>query len=224
MPRQPKFTHTKWTGLGLTRQTRYAALFNSREFQSVFDAKFFDRVDDRLYDLQKRGWTATALQASIFIALIVSLIHLKVKFNMLGISSEDINGAKEVLIIISAGIGIYWTSLNLQVDYLKEMLNAKAAILAGNNDDAKNVLLLAYGIPMGWDPPLVDEHVKHGWPRRIMTIISLCLLYLLKFFLWCTFTVLHLMIMIDIYQHPNFTPAVSVALLCLLVLLTCMCL
>jgi hypothetical protein len=59
----------------------------------------------------------------------------------------------------------------------------------------------------------VDEHVKHGWPRHIMRVISFCFFYLLKVFLWCAFTVLHLMIMIDIYRNPNFTPAVSLGII-----------
>jgi hypothetical protein len=112
---EPKLTNTKWSGLGLTRQARYRTLFTSREFQSVFDAKFFDRADDRLYDLEKRNYAVTGLQLTILAILVVSLIHLNLKVSFLGITSEDVSGAKELLVIISAAIGIYETGLNLRI-------------------------------------------------------------------------------------------------------------
>jgi hypothetical protein len=51
-----------------------------------------------------------------------------------------VSGAKELLVLISAAIGIYGTGLSLRINHLKEMLTARALILAGESEDAKNVI------------------------------------------------------------------------------------
>jgi hypothetical protein len=129
------------------------------------------------YDLQKRNFAVTGFQSTILIALVISLIHLKANFSFLGISSDDINSAKELLVIVSAAVGLYGTSLLVQIDYLKEMLDAKSAILAGQSTDAKNVLLLSYGFSGGWDPPLVDKYVAYGRFKKILQGATIGLSY-----------------------------------------------
>jgi hypothetical protein len=216
---EPKLTNTKWSGLGLTRQARYHTLFTSREFQSVFDAKFFDRAEDRLYDLEKRNYAATGLQLTIMTILVVSLIHLNLKVSFLGITSDDVGGAKEVLVLISAAIGIYETNLNLRINNLKEMLTARAVILAGESEDAKNVLLLSYGLGSYWDPAPVDKFLEPSKLKKTLRILTNVLAYLFLCFILIAFLTIHIMILVDISRNPSISVGVSAAVVCIVVAL-----
>jgi hypothetical protein len=179
-----------------------------REFQSI-DAKFFDRADDRLYDLEKRNYVVTGLQLTIMTVLVVSLIHLKLKVSFLGITWEDVSGAKELLVLISAAIGIFGTGLSLRINNLKEMLSARALVLAGENEDAKNVLLLSYGLASYWDPPPVDKFLEPSRLKKALQITTSVLGYLFLFFVIIAYLIIHAMVLVDISLHPSISVGVS---------------
>jgi hypothetical protein len=182
--------------------------FHLREFQSI-DAKFFDRADDRLYDLEKRNYVVTGLQLTIMTVLVVSLIHLKLKVSFLGITWEDVSGAKELLVLISAAIGIFGTGLSLRINNLKEMLSARALVLAGENEDAKNVLLLSYGLASYWDPPPVDKFLEPSRLKKALQITTSVLGYLFLFFVIIAYLIIHAMVLVDISLHPSISVGVS---------------
>jgi hypothetical protein len=67
------------------------------------------------------------------------------------------------------------------------MLTARALSLAGENEDAKNVLLLSYGLGSYWDPPPVDKFLEPSRLKKALRITTNVFGYLFMFFVIIAF-------------------------------------
>src|SRR5947209_6954767 len=115
MAKEPDILTTRWRTIGAARRERIRHVLSSDALREVFDGKFFERIEDRIYDLEKRESKFVGIQALIFLALGLSLIPIELSISILGISLRDTPGWRELLLVITGGLGVYSSILSKQV-------------------------------------------------------------------------------------------------------------
>jgi hypothetical protein len=218
MFRKSKLTATKWLFASSIRQERFRNLLSSDSMKDVFNDKFFEKVDKRLSELESRQLKIMAFGAVIFGVLALSLIPLKVQFSFFGITPTDTKGLREVLVLVGALLGLVSSTINREMGYLKEMLRARIDKQAGKNEDAKKFLSLPYGLAQYYDPVPDDPHLKSGFARVLLTIVSWALQVLIVLALIGALVLIQLTILVDIYRQPSISREFSIGVIAVIVM------
>lgn len=204
-------TSRAWRTLGDIRKEHFRALFASSAMKSVFDAEFFKVITARHFELQSRSLRLLAIQVPLFLILVLPLIPIKINVSLFGLTPADTKGLREILLIVMSCIGLFDRSTTAQISFLREMLEARNALVTGKNKDANQVLSLAYGFNNMWSPYPDDPDLKPSLTVRLFNITGIALVVCFTVFVLCALFAIQVLIFIDIYNKPSFSTGASVA-------------
>jgi hypothetical protein len=94
------------------------------------------------------------------------------------------------------------------------MLRARIDKQAGKNEDAKKFLSLPYGLGQYDDPVPDDPHVRSGFGRVLLTIVS----FLIGLALIGALALIQLTILVDIYRQPSISREFSIGVIAVIVM------
>ncbi len=196
-----------------SRKERFRHVLANRSLQDAFGNDLFKLIDRRRSELERIRWKLIGVQLPIFLCLTLILLPIGVKFSFLGVTPESVTALREVFLIASAVLGLAAQSYNSQLAYLNEMMEARAEKLAGDNEDAKTFLRLAYGVESEWWHDPVDKHLSKSAIRKSLTGLYFGLGIVIAVVVLCGMLTIQLLILRDIYLHPNFSEFVSIAVI-----------
>ena len=188
----------------------------SEKFKEVFDDNFFDKVTARIGVLENRELKGSAVIATLWLVLAISLLPTEVKYNFFGFTSDSVKALREVLLAMQAALGGYVSfAVRQEMSFLKEMVRARDEKLSAGNEDAKNILFLAHGIGIShhWTPLPEDKQVRPSWWPVIVSALRDFIGLAFMLTLLVVVVAVQLLVMLQIFEHPNFSRAISVLII-----------
>lgn len=167
----------------------------------IFSEKFFDTIEKRRSDLAKSQQTLVLLQAPVFAYLILVLVGVDINLSILGITAGK--NLREVLVVASAGLGLWGTWLSNEKEAISSMLKARNDRLAKGDKEKMEFLDAGYGVsPLVWVFPV--GHRSPTWFHLVSFFVWVIALIVLAIFALGFGIVVHVMTLVEVYNHPNF--------------------
>jgi hypothetical protein len=123
---------------------KFRSLLQGGANDKIFNEKFFDVVERRHGELGKQQQALFFFQIPIFIYLILVLAGIDINLSILGISAGK--NLREVLVLISAGLGVWGAWANNQKGAIEGMLKARNERLAKGDKEKLDFLNVGYGL------------------------------------------------------------------------------
>jgi hypothetical protein len=185
------------------QKEQFRSLLQKGNEDTVFDQKFFEMVDRRRGEFGKLQQTLFFLQVPTFVYLVLVLAGIDVNLSLLGITAGK--NLREALVLISSALGLWASLISSQKMVLESMLHARNEKLARGNKETIDFLDAGYGLlPFVWSKP-----ADPNWSLSRLHIVSAVILVVavILFFVALLAVVLtvHVMTLIEIYRHPNFS-------------------
>ncbi|MGX4804853.1 hypothetical protein [Bradyrhizobium guangdongense] len=176
--------------------------------------------DDYLEAIQKRRATARSLsfklfsaQLPILIFLVLSLIPVDASVTIFGVSPKASKNLREVLIVASALVGVFATTLNHYVDIMNDIIGCFVDRRSKGDKEVSEFLGLGLGTNLWFLPGVKYENASVSW--GFLALISMIAVLGISVLL-CTFfgtVYVHFLVLKDIYINPSFSHATSVAVI-----------
>jgi len=218
--RTPRLYTRQWIKANALRRANYIEQIRAHE--TVLDDKFFDAVLKRRSSVLSAVLKAYAIQVPIFALLVLSLIPIEASFSILGISPTSNKNLREILIALSALIGVGIAFLNSYHDALSEIIAAFTEKRSKGNKPLESVLKAGYGLDAMPLPPQSMGDLQLGWGYAAFLVLFGFLVVSLLAILALGSVAIHLIVLHEIYAKPSFSTGVSIAVICFVV--TCDCL
>ncbi len=159
--------------------------------------------------LQSRSFKILGPQAPIFVLLVFSLLSFDVNVSMFGISASGVKGLREVLLAISATIGLAAYEINRDLGLLNEMLRGFIESKSTPNSDVREFLEVRYGVAELSSFRSFSNELKSSWYQITLAgLWVLCAVLMLVLIVSFALSV-QFLILREIYVHPNFSLEVS---------------
>jgi hypothetical protein len=169
----------------------------------VFDDKFFEMIDRRRADYEKLLQTILFLQIPTTAYLVLVLAGVDVNLSILGIAAGK--NLREVLVIVASGLGLWSAYVRNQKSVIENMLHARAERMAKGDAAILEFIKAGYGL----SPFIFEQPTNTLWSPSILRILSLFLfvasLVLLLIFIAGATLAVHVLTLVEIYHHPNFS-------------------
>jgi hypothetical protein len=185
----------------------------ARSTKILFDQRFLEGLEKRRDLLESRTYKLWGLQTPLFLLLAFSLINLDVKLSLAGFSIEGVRGIREIILVILGLLAMASSNLQRELNDVKEVMRGAVAKMSGDKIEVLDLLKVRFGLgeltgPGGYDPKLLSGgfHLALG----ILAIL------LALFFVGAAVVLalgIELATMWQIWLHPNFSRAVSGAVI-----------
>jgi hypothetical protein len=196
-----------WVKASTLRRAKF--LETIRQNESVLNDKFFEQIAKQRSSATGMRLKLFTIQIPILAFLVLSLIPIEASFSVLGISPGSNKNLREILVIVSAIIGIGSCFINYYVDVLTEILGAYAERRSKGKKDVEEMFKVSYALDIFPLPPRNHGHIQLGWGFAAFLVIIVLLLLVLSACLILGGFYIHVM-MRDIYYKPSFSTTVSV--------------
>jgi hypothetical protein len=181
---------------------------------NIFSEKFIEVVQRRRDTIDSRNFKLLGFQIPIFALLMMALIPIQAKVSVAGITPEASRNLREVLVVVSALLGLAVTFSNIHENILKDMVKAYIQKISKRNSAVSEFLEVGYDVSSVVFPDrYLGDHVQLGWGVTVFFgawISGLCIL--LAAVLLGAFCI-HVAILRDIYVDPSFSAAVSASVI-----------
>lgn len=204
------YTRT-WMKPGTLRRSRL--LDTIRDHEAVLDGGFMEAVTKRRSSVFSALLKAYALQVPIFVFLVLSFIPIEASFSLFGVTPTSNKNLREILVVLSALIGVAIGFLNYYYESMSEILAAYAERKSKGNKDVESVLRLGFGLDAVSLPPRSQGHIQLGWGYLAFVGLFLFLIVGLALIVAAGGFYIHVMVLLDIYQKPSFSTTVSLAVI-----------
>lgn len=218
--RTPRLYTRQWIKANALRRANYIEQIRAHE--AILDDKFFEAVLKRRSSVLSAVLKAYAIQVPIFALLVLSLIPIEASFSILGISPTSNKNLREILIALSALLGVAVGFLNSYHDALSEIIAAFIEKRSKGNKRLEGVLKAGYGLDAMPLPPTSMGHLELGWGYAVFLVLFGFLVICVLAILALGSVAIHLIVLHEIYARPSFSTGVSIAIICFVV--TCDCL
>ena len=197
-----------WVKASTLRQERYSETIQKND--GVFGDRYFEDVDKRRSSAAFLRLIVVAVQIAIFAFFALSLITSEANPSGLAFSPASSKNLREILIVVSAILGLGIAFIGHYHDVLTEILAAHVERLSKGDKDVQEMLRIAYGVDLYPLPPKSQGRLELGWGYRlfvrvfaVLTAVTFVISALVALFI--RFKVLE-----DIYFTPSFSTTVSV--------------
>jgi hypothetical protein len=208
-----RWTTTRWLWPHTLRQERIGQLYGSTKYKDLFDQKFLEGLEKRRDLLESRTYKLWGLQTPLFLLLAFSLVNLDVKLSLAGFSIEGVRGIREIILVILGFLTMASSNIQRELDDVKEVMSGIVAKMSGDKIDVLDLLKVRFGLggltgPGGYDPKLLTGGFH----------LALAILAILPALLFIGASAalalgIELITVWQIWLHPNFSRAVSVAVI-----------
>jgi hypothetical protein len=207
--RKIKLSTVRWRSPSKLRKQRLQELLGKRNLDAVLGPEFVSGIEARKDLLEERELRLLALQLPVFLLLTFSLIGNDINANLFGISTDGVKGIREVLLVFSTTLGLYSILTTWSLLSLKEMLTAAVEKAANKNGDLKDFLEVRYGLSDVFSLGSYSDELKPTWPQLTAAIIAAICLICLLLMLAVMSCGVHILNLVEVYRHPNFSPLAS---------------
>jgi hypothetical protein len=204
----PRLYTKLWVSASTLRQAKYLEII--RKNDGVLGDKYFEDVDKRRSSAAGLRLMACAFQIPIFAFFALSLIPIEADFSVLGISPTSNKNLREILIVVSAVLGLGIIFIGYYHDALTEILAAHAERRSKGNKDVQEMLKISYGINIFPLPPRTQGYLELGWGRLLFVGIFAVLTAMTLVIFTLGALYIRLKVLEDIYFRPSFSTIVSV--------------
>ncbi|WP_426526786.1 hypothetical protein [Bradyrhizobium sp. McL0615] len=172
-----------------------------------FNDKFFEMIDKRRGELGQLQRAIFFLQLPTFVYLVLLLTGTDVNLNLFGITAGK--NLREAFILISSALGLWVTWIGHHKGVLGNMLRSNNDRLAKGDAQKATFLNFAYGLDFSFlvGPNHPDWNLSR-WHLIWASLFVIALLALLALFVTGVGAV-HIMTLLEVYRHPNFSPLAS---------------
>jgi hypothetical protein len=211
--RKMRLTTTHWLLPHIIREERYRQLHGSTKYKDIFDQKFLEGLEKRRDLLESRNYKLWALQTPLFLLLAFSLVNLDVKVSLAGFSIEGARSIREILLVISGILQMRTANIQLELNDVKELMKGAVEKISGGKIDVLDFLNVRFGLGGMSEPGRYDPKLRLGGFH-----LALATLAILPAFLYFGAAVIlgigiEFVTMWQIWFHPNFSRAVSAAVI-----------
>src|SRR5262249_40448348 len=105
------------------RTQKFLSLLQGGRNDKIFTDKFFETIEKRRADLGKLQQTILLLQLPTFAYLVLVLTGIDVNLSILGIAAGK--NLRELLVVVSAGLGLWITLVTNEKSAIDSMLKAR---------------------------------------------------------------------------------------------------
>ncbi|MHB8269259.1 hypothetical protein [Bradyrhizobium sp.] len=216
---QPRVFTWTWRSAADLRRQRFYEVLAAQGKDGIFDDKYIELIQRRRSSSYKMAFRVFSLQMPILIFLVLSLIPIDASVSVLGISPSGNRHLREMLLIVSALLGVAAAGLSHHAAILSEILSAYTEKRSRGDAKIKGYLGIGYGVDFAVLPETSDVNLKpSGWYAAFIGVMALAVILLLLALLLTGFTI-HLLVLRDVYVDPSFSRGVSVGVI-VFVLLT----
>lgn len=181
--------------------------------KSPFDDKFFAFVRKQHAALGKLLSKLIIVQIPIFTFLVLGLIPIHVQFSILGVSPDANKNLREVLVVISAILGLITAAINLNRNVLDDLTKAHLRRQSKGKKDVAELLEIAYGFNVVGLPNPGFRRLLFGGSYTLFLLSILIVILLLVAAIIVAAGTIHFLILRDIYQQPSFSTLVSICVI-----------
>lgn len=169
--------------------------------------------------LEAREWKLIAWQIPLLLLLALAVVEIDVKVSLLGFSADGVKSLREILLVLSTTLVLIFIPTSSAVLSLKEMLGAVVDHQAKGNDDLQDFLEVRYGLSDVFSiRSFASELEASTWFQTSLAIILLVSIVMMGLMLLSTAFGLHILNLIEVYKHPNFSFLASLMVIIYVVL------
>jgi hypothetical protein len=204
---RPKWTTTRWRLPRSVREEQYSQVFAKEAFDKIFDDKFVDGLEKRRDLLESRQFTIIAIQIPILVLLLLSLLDLDFPITILGVTPHSSKSIRELLVVISATLGLAVTNLDLEINEFKELMRAFFRQRSQMDKAAEYILRKRYRLGVVNMP--APGQLIIGTTQLIVGTMGVVATIVVAGALLTFVFALQICVLIDIYNSPSFSLFVS---------------
>lgn len=206
--RRIRLTTTRWRSLSALRQDGFRDMLGRKSMAKVLGPDFVKGIEARRDTLESRQLTMWAWQFPVLLLLALSLLNLDLTAAVFGISIKSLKSAREVLLLLSAGLAALSLPVQWSISALNEMLEAVASKEADGDEELKAFLDVRYGVS-AFLRPLPPNELMPSWSPIVLLILAVIGILIFMLALLGISLAIHVANLIEVYRHPNFSPIVS---------------
>lgn len=194
-----------WVRAHTLRRAKYAQILQVKPDE--FSPEYFMRVDSRRSAAARLRLIAFVFQIFLF-ALFAFSLHPHQKASVI-LQGTSINDFREILLIISAVLGLAIPAIGHYHDVLVDILTASLERRSEGDEDIVQLLRISYGIDLFPVPPEVGGNLSLGPGYRffITLFVSLAAVAVAIVMLGALFV--RFKVLEDIYFSPGYSEVVS---------------
>jgi hypothetical protein len=193
-----------WVKASALRQARYSEII--RKNDGVLPDRYFEDVEKRRSAAAGLRLITCVIQVPIFVFFVLSLIPVESSSFVFGALSKDL---REILIVVSAALGLCISVIGYYHDALTEILAAHVEYRSNGNKSVEEMLRLSYGIDIFPLPPRTQGHLELGWGYLLFVRIFTAFTAVTVIVLALSALFIRLKVLEDIYFTPTFSTAAS---------------
>src|SRR5262249_821604 len=139
--------------------------------------------------------------------LVIIALDIRLPVTVLGITPQSSRNIREILLILSATLALYQISVGRDSRKLAELMRAVIQKMAKDDYVAEIMLRMRYGVSTLWkNLDTTAGELRPGPVQWIAMTVQLSGAVLIIVGIITGAAVLHIFILLDIYQHPSFSP------------------
>lgn len=212
--------HTRtWWRFSTMRRERFKDVL--RKNVDTFDKDYIEAIQKRRAAALSIGWKLIAVQLPILTFLVLSLIPIQASVSIFGVSPGASKNLREVLVVISALLGVCSSALNHHVENLNEVVAAYIERRSKGDKEVADYLGMALGTNYWLLPGVKYESASVGW--GFLALIGAIALIAVTVVFATLFAAgyVHYRILRDIYADPSFSLHASILVVGFVLLCDC---
>jgi hypothetical protein len=196
-----------WVKASKLRRAKFLEVIRKNE--NILDEKYFEAVTKRRSSVFGALLKAYTIQIPILTFLVLSLIPIQANVSIFGLSPTSNKNLREILIVVSAMIGLGIGFVNYYHDALSEILAAYAERRSKGDKDVEELLKVGYGLDIFPLPPPKHGDIQLGWGYLLFLFFFAFVALSLLGVVAAGALYIHFLVLQDIYYKPSFSTTAS---------------
>jgi hypothetical protein len=208
--RIPRKRTRLWVRASTLRQTRYLEIVQANE--GALREEYFRDIEKRRSAAASQRLIAFAIQIPIFAFLALSLIPggSNLPADASRLSTHNL---REILIVVSAVLGLGMTYVGYYHDVLTDIVAAHVESLSKGTKEVQEILKISYGLDVFPLPPGATEYRQLGWGYRLFAGSFAVFTAMILVVLAVGIIYIRVKVLENIYFQPTFSTVASVGVI-----------
>lgn len=202
------YTRT-WRRAGPLRQQRFFDILANQDKDGAFDEAFIELVHKRRSSASQLTFKLISLQVPIFVLLVFSLIPIQASVSILGITPAASRNLREVLVVVSATLGVVSSGLGIYYAVLTEIIAAYVEKRSKGDKEVREFLGIGHGVDFIVMPNVEYKNLSLGWGFAVFLVVVFLAGVVFVLSIAAAALYLHYVVLKDIYYDPSFSDRVS---------------